>query len=87
MLQDRSPCSMLLLPSESGAEDMTPQSDYDADELLTEGESAEFLKVSTRTLQAWRCNNSGPPFARVGRSIRYRRADLRHWLSSRTVSN
>lgn len=55
------------------------------DELLTEHEAADLLKVSTRTLQAWRCNSSGPPFARVGRSIRYMRTGLLHWLSGRTV--
>ena len=57
----------------------------DRDELLTEHEAADLLKVSTRTLQAWRCNSSGPPFARVGRSIRYMRTGLLNWLSSRTV--
>jgi excisionase family DNA binding protein len=66
---------------------MTPRelASADPDELLTEDEAADLLKVSNRTLQAWRCNNSGPPFARVGRSIRYSRSRLKGWLSSRTV--
>lgn len=64
----------------------SPESIADGrDELLTEHEAADLLKVSTRTLQAWRCNSSGPPFARVGRSIRYMRIGLLNWLSSRTV--
>jgi len=53
--------------------------------LLTERDAADLLKISTRTLQAWRCAGSGPSFIRVGRSIRYRRLDVLNWLQSRLV--
>jgi hypothetical protein len=57
----------------------------DSELLLTERDAADLLKVSTRTLQAWRCDRVGPPFIRVGRSIRYRRGELLVWLASRAV--
>lgn len=50
------------------------------DELLTEREAASLLKISSRTLQAWRPAGTGPAFVRVGRSIRYRRNALQEWL-------
>lgn len=58
----------------------------DVDELLTEHEAATFLKISSRTLQAWRCSKAGPAFVRVGRTIRYRRGDLVAWIAANTVT-
>jgi len=56
----------------------------DEDSLLKEKEAATFLAVSVRTLQAWRIDNSGPPFIRLGRAIRYRLKALIEWLNSNT---
>jgi hypothetical protein len=58
----------------------------DPDTLLTEDAAARFLKLSVRTLQAWRCRNMGPAFVRVGRAIRYRYGDLTAWLQANTVA-
>lgn len=59
-----------------------------ADRLLTEEQAAEFLNLSVRTLQGWRCNGFGPKFVRISRRmIRYRRQDLLDWINSRTVAN
>ena len=58
----------------------------DADALLTEAEAADFLKLSIRTLQAWRLRVAGPAFVHVGRAIRYRRRDLIGWIEANTVS-
>ena len=55
------------------------------DALLTEVCAARFLKISIRTLQAWRCRDMGPAFVRLGRAIRYRQSDLVIWLGSNTV--
>ena len=54
------------------------------DALLTEHEAAYLLGISVRTLQAWRTRNSGPPFARLGRLVRYRRSMLEDWTKSNT---
>jgi phage terminase Nu1 subunit (DNA packaging protein) len=56
------------------------------DTLLTEVAAAKLLKLSVRTLQAWRCRSMGPAFVRVGRAIRYRYSDLIAWLRSNTVN-
>jgi hypothetical protein len=57
-----------------------------ADEILTERGAADLLKISCRTLQAWRCAHVGPRFIRVGRSVRYRRNDLFNWIETNTVA-
>lgn len=57
----------------------------DPDTLLTEVAAAKLLKLSIRTLQAWRCRGTGPAFVRVGRAIRYRYSDLIAWVRSNTV--
>jgi predicted DNA-binding transcriptional regulator AlpA len=56
----------------------------DPDALLSETEVSQLFEISMRTLQAWRTKNSGPPFVRLGRVIRYRRKDLIRWLEANT---
>lgn len=51
--------------------------------LLSETQTAELLGLSIRTLQSWRLRGGGPPFAKVGRAVRYRRSDLELWLEQR----
>jgi predicted DNA-binding transcriptional regulator AlpA len=50
--------------------------------LLTERETAALTSFSPRTLQGWRQRNEGPPYLRVGRSIRYRKSRILSWLAS-----
>jgi len=59
---------------------------FDADALLTEVEAADLLRLSVRTLQAWRIRIAGPAFVQVGRAVRYRRRDLITWIEANTVS-
>lgn len=54
--------------------------------LLLENDAAALLSISPRTLQAWRSQNEGPPFVRVGRAIRYCRSALRDWIKERTCA-
>jgi excisionase family DNA binding protein len=63
--------------------------DLSEDALLTEDEAADSLRISVRTLQAWRLKAAGPAFVRVGRTIRYRRGDIKAWIKQNTcgVSN
>ncbi len=56
------------------------------DALLTEIDAADFLRLSIRTLQAWRHQRCGPAFVRAGRAIRYRRDDLIAWIEANRVS-
>ena len=53
--------------------------------LLTEVNAAELLRLSARTLQAWRSCGVGPTFIRAGRAIRYRRGDLLAWIEANAV--
>ncbi|SIN99056.1 DNA binding domain-containing protein, excisionase family [Rhodovulum sp. ES.010] len=50
---------------------------------ITETEAADYLCQSVRTLQKWRVSGAGPAFYKAGRSVRYRRADLRDWAEAR----
>lgn len=57
-------------------------------ELLTPGEAADLLRTTIDTLAVWRSTGRhGIPFVKVGRSVRYRRADLLDWLESRSTLN
>jgi excisionase family DNA binding protein len=60
--------------------DDRPTRGYMTDKLLTQQQLADELEVSLRTLERWRQQGSGPAFIRVGRSPRYRRADIDAWL-------
>lgn len=50
--------------------------------LLSEAQTADFLKLSIRTLQSWRLRGGGPGFLKLGRAVRYARADLEAWLAA-----
>lgn len=57
-------------------------------DLLTEGETAQFLRVRPDTLRYWRKRSQrrGPPFVKIERRpVRYRLADLEVYLKRRTV--
>ena len=53
-----------------------PVSDF-----LTSAQVAQFLGLHPLTLNQWRSRNTGPAYIRVGRSIRYSRADIDAWLA------
>jgi excisionase family DNA binding protein len=52
--------------------------------LLDEKQAAEILNIEPGTLSVWRSTGRySIPFIKVGRRVRYRRADLDAWLESR----
>jgi predicted DNA-binding transcriptional regulator AlpA len=51
--------------------------------LLTAKEAASFLRLSPSWLAKARMRGDGPPYAKIGRSIRYREDALIQWLKSR----
>jgi predicted DNA-binding transcriptional regulator AlpA len=53
--------------------------------LLSNLEAAEFLGMSPDTLPRWRWAGIGPAYLKVGRSIKYRRADLEAFLEKSKV--
>ena len=52
------------------------------EELLKQEQIAAELGKSIAWCERARWNNSGPAFIKIGRSVRYRRADLNAWLES-----
>jgi hypothetical protein len=55
----------------------------DPSPLLTAKEAAMHLKVSLSWLAKARMRGDGPPYHRIGRSIRYAQATLMQWTKSR----
>lgn len=49
-------------------------------EFLTTGEVALLLRIPQATLYAWRYRGDGPPAYRLGRHLRWRRAEVEAWL-------
>ena len=77
-------CARCEAQTNSGVRTMS-QSNTIADfaSFMTPREASKFLRKSTATLATWRSRGriskdglGGPPFYRVGRSIRYRATDL-----------
>lgn len=53
------------------------------DRLLMQGEAAELLRLSPRTLERFRLEGTGPRYAKLGRRIVYRASDLETWIAAR----
>jgi len=55
-------------------------------ELLNRAEAATYLDVKPQTLACWATTRRyGLRYVKVGRNVRYRKADLDRFLESRTV--
>jgi len=50
-------------------------------------EAARYLNVQTATLEQWRWNGRGPRYVKIGRSVRYRTADLEAFLTERIFTS
>ncbi|GAB3856435.1 hypothetical protein GCM10028801_13400 [Nocardioides maradonensis] len=55
-----------------------------AEEMLTLEEACQFLRLSEGTLRYWRHLGAGPKSFKVGRHVRYWRADLVLWLAEQS---
>lgn len=51
-----------------------------SEDLLLEHEIAEWTRQNLRTLRYWRSQGVGPRWAKLGRRVVYRRADVQRWL-------
>ena len=52
---------------------------------LTTAELSKELGLKSVTLDAWRQRGEGPPYVRLGRAVRYLRADVDAWVLARRV--
>ena len=57
----------------------------DPAELLDAGETAKLLRQKPQTLAMWRCEDRGPEYVKIGRSVFYRRSAVSAWLASQIV--
>lgn len=49
---------------------------------LTADQVAQMTGFSTKSLEAYRAKRQGPPFLKIGHSIRYRADDVRAWVEA-----
>lgn len=54
----------------------------ETERLLTRAEVEARFGVSKRYLELAACRGEGPKLVRIGRSVRYRPADIRAWIES-----
>jgi predicted site-specific integrase-resolvase len=52
------------------------------DPLMNEVDAARLLQVSLASVRRWRREGRGPVFRKLGRSVRYRAADLADFVAS-----
>lgn len=50
-----------------------------SEKFLTTQELAKVFNVSKKTLEHWRYNGEGPPWHKIGRSIRYMESEVDQW--------
>ncbi len=62
-----------------GVAPQTPQ------HLMSTEEVAAYLRVPVTAIYAWRTKHVGPKAARVGRHLRWRRADVDAWLEEQSA--
>lgn len=56
-------------------------------ELLTREQAADYLGITSRTLAVWACvKRYNLPYVKVGRLVKYRRADLDAFIERRTIA-
>lgn len=64
----------------------TPNLHTIKDPIFGNTQAAEYLGVTPRTLEVWRCTKRySIPYVKVGRLVRYRQSALDAFLASRTV--
>ncbi|WP_423415665.1 helix-turn-helix domain-containing protein [Hyphomicrobium sp. B1] len=54
-----------------------------AEHFLTPDQAAALIGLSPRTMARFRLSGTGPRYSRVGRRVRYTRADINAWVESR----
>ena len=61
-----------------------PETPHANDELLTLQEVANLVRVPVATLRYWRHLGTGRRSFRIGRSVRYWRTEVLHWLENQS---
>jgi excisionase family DNA binding protein len=61
--------------------------DREVEQLLTTEDVAQECQVPAETVRYWRHAGTGPVAIRVGRYVRYRRADVAAWVAARPAAS
>lgn len=56
------------------------------DELLKEEDVAKITKMGLSTLRNMRHNQTGLPYVKFGRSVRYKRSDIEQYINDHTIA-
>jgi excisionase family DNA binding protein len=84
-------CTLCELLAESVCREVPEPRPVETDrvaELLSSEQAAAYLGVTKSTLATWRCTGRyAIPFVKVGRKVRYRKADLDRFFEQRTATN
>lgn len=59
---------------------------YNVIDTLDEKESAKLLALAVQTLRNWRCTRKGPPYFKIGRSVRYSRQALLDYREGKKIT-
>ena len=51
------------------------------EQLATTRQVSDQTGIPEQTLRGWRSRGEGPPWFRLGRSVRYRQRDIDRWLA------
>ena len=65
----------------------SPEKGMFLSELLTEKQVSERWNVSLNTLRFWRSTGDGPPYVKLGRSVRYNVSALEKYLRRNTCES
>lgn len=52
---------------------------------MTEQEAADYLNLSTKTLQKWRYQGNAPAYHKFGKIVRYRQSELEEFANSSRI--
>ena len=52
------------------------------EDLVSDAEAAEMLRVLRATLATWRAKGKGPPYVKLGRRVFYCPVDLRRFIAN-----
>lgn len=64
----------------------SPDLFFSSSDLLTRTQAAQYLGVTSNTLAVWACTHRYHlPFVKIGRLVKYRRADLEAFILRQTV--
>ena len=54
--------------------------------LIGESEAAEILGLAIQTMRKWLLERTGPPYHKLGRSVRYSPDDLKIYINSKRIT-